>query len=165
MADVLIDVVGQPAPQGSKRAVRNQHTDRLHQVESSKKVDPWRQDVRSAALEQAPGVHIAEPTAVAVVFRFARPKSHYRTGRNAHLLRDNAPLVPAGSSNDVDKLARAVLDALVSAGVLADDGLVVDLWTSKQYAVGSQRAGATIELRPYLCNDVPQPASGEGGAA
>ena len=45
-AALTITVHGTPAPQGSKRHVGNGVM-----VESSKKVKPWRQDVKHAALE------------------------------------------------------------------------------------------------------------------
>lgn len=61
-----------------------------------------------------------------MVFAMARPKGHYRTGRNAHLLRDGAPPYPAGTP-DLSKLCRATEDALTDAGVVwADDAQVVE---------------------------------------
>src|SRR5690606_25696178 len=60
-----------------------------------------------------------------MVFTLARPRSHYRTGRNAHLLRDSAPARPTGAP-DLSKLARATEDALTEAGVWKDDAAVVE---------------------------------------
>ena len=65
------------------------------------------------------------PLAVDMIFTLARPKSHYRTGRNAHLLRDSAPARPTGAP-DLSKLARATEDALTEAGVWKDDAAVVE---------------------------------------
>lgn len=45
---IIFDVQGAPAPQGSKRAVRNQNTGRISMIESSAAVKPWRQDVAAA---------------------------------------------------------------------------------------------------------------------
>jgi len=136
-------VAGHPAPQGSKRAFRNQHTGRIQQVENSERVAPWRQDVRQAVTDQALDAHYAGPVAVFIQFVFQRPKSHYRTGRNSHLLRDAAPPRPYGKTNDVDKLARAVLDALTSSQLLDDDGQVVHLVATKVYGPHS---GAFIRV-------------------
>ena len=61
------------------------------------------------------------PVGVAVHFLFPRPKSHYRTGKNAHLLRAGAPDRPTTRSvGDTDKLCRAILDSLAvtSGGAL-----------------------------------------------
>ena len=120
---------GIPAPQGSKRGFINKHTGRVVMREQSTRVEPWRDTVRYEALQVvgagAWGALLDEPIVADMVFSFARPKSHYRTGRNAHLLRDNAPARPDGSP-DLSKLARAVEDSLTDAGVWRDDARVVE---------------------------------------
>lgn len=132
MTDHLeIVVVGTPAPQGSKRHVGNGVM-----IESSKLVKPWRQDVRAAALDaiEAGGPTFPTgPVSLAVTFRVARPKGHYRTGRHAALLRDSAPVWP-WTKPDVSKLVRATEDALTEAGVWRDDAQVVELCAWKEYA-------------------------------
>jgi crossover junction endodeoxyribonuclease RusA len=70
--------------------------------------------------------------AVRIVAVFARPKSHYGTGRNAGVLKDWAP-EHYTSAPDGDKIARLVLDALTIAGVYADDGLVAVHRVDKVY--------------------------------
>ena len=126
---------GIPAPQGSKRGFINKHTGRIVMREQSSRVEPWRDTVRHEALQVVGGYgrvdhvdHVApidEPVVADMVFTFARPKSHYRTGRNAHLLRDGAPARPDGPP-DLSKLARAVEDSLTDAGVWRDDARVVE---------------------------------------
>jgi Holliday junction resolvase RusA-like endonuclease len=120
---ITITVHGLAAPQGSKR-----HVGRGIMVESSKKVAPWRQDVKHAALaitETHPDWTVLDgPLAVAMTFTFDRPKGHYRTGRNAHLLRESAPTRPAGMP-DLSKLVRSTEDALTGV-VWKDDARVVD---------------------------------------
>lgn len=124
MAELRIDVYGRPAPQGSKR-----HVGRGVLVESSRHVKPWRACVRAAAMEAINGRHgvypLSGPLAVSMVFTVSRPKSHYRTGRNAHLIRDSAPARPAVTP-DLSKLIRSTEDALTDAGIWRDDGLVVE---------------------------------------
>lgn len=123
-------VHGLPAPQGSKKHVGNGIM-----VESSAKVKPWRQDVKYAALEDLPaaGYPIIGPVRVQVTFYLPRPKGHYRTGRNAGLLRDSAPLFPH-TKPDVDKLLRSTLDGMGEAGVWRDDSQVVGVGMWKRYA-------------------------------
>lgn len=119
---------GTPAPQGSKNAFRNQYTRRIQQVESSKAVKPWREAVKYAALDVIgdPFAILDGPVYVETVFTFARPKGHYRSGRNAHLLRDDAPTFPISKGrNDIEKLVRATRDAFTDAGVWVDDAQVV----------------------------------------
>jgi crossover junction endodeoxyribonuclease RusA len=127
---VAVRVYGTPAPQGSKR-----HVGKGVMVESSKKVKPWREAVKAAVLDSRDGAWgvVDTPVVVRVVFILDRPKAHYRTGRHAGLLRDNAPAVPARKP-DIDKLVRATLDALKDAGTYRDDSLVVKLVADKVYA-------------------------------
>jgi Holliday junction resolvase RusA-like endonuclease len=133
---IEITVYGTPAPQGSKRAfaVRGKGgvpTGRIAVIESSHdRVKSWRQAVIDAAREvmapswQRDRFPLAGPLEVAVTFYLKRPKSHYRTGRNAELLRDDAPPYPA-KAPDLSKLARSTEDALSDAGLWADDAQVV----------------------------------------
>lgn len=139
-----IVIVGDPAPQGSKR-----HLGNGVMVESSKKVKPWRTDVRDAIADQYDGPRLDGPLHVGLTFVFDRPKSHWRTGRNAHLLKSSAPSFPAGARNDLDKLVRAVLDAATSAGLWVDDGQVVWLAAAKVYAgpdAPMQLPGCVLEV-------------------
>lgn len=66
-----------------------------------------------------------QPVHLRMVFSFPRPKSHYRTGRNSHLLRPGAPSRPSGKP-DLDKLARSTCDALSTAAIVRDDARVVE---------------------------------------
>lgn len=146
---LLFTVHGLPGAQGSKR-----HVGHGVMVESSKKVKPWRSDVKAAAESaiqwQGSWAPIAGPTAVAIEFRFARPKAHYRTGRNAHLLRDDAPtFVVSRGAGDLDKLTRSTLDALTAAGVFVDDSLVAYLTASKTYCTSTEIPGALIVVTPF----------------
>ncbi|WP_236670134.1 RusA family crossover junction endodeoxyribonuclease [Streptomyces antimycoticus] len=119
--DITITVHGLPAPQGSKR-----HVGGGVMIESSKKVKPWRQDVKYAALDAiGDGWTLLDgPLVASMVFTFARNKGHYRTGRNAHLLRDSAPTRPAVTP-DLSKILRSTEDALTGV-VWKDDARVVE---------------------------------------
>jgi Holliday junction resolvase RusA-like endonuclease len=160
-APFVFVVHGLPAPQGSKSAFRNQHTGRIQQVESSKRVKPWRQDVVAAACDARDDWRAGwlndhwqpfdGPLAVRMVFTFTRPRSHYRTGRNAHLLKADAPVQPC-STPDLDKLARSTCDALVTAGLIADDARIAEYdRLAKVWANEDREAlaatGARIEIR------------------
>jgi Holliday junction resolvase RusA-like endonuclease len=150
---VTFNVYGLPGPQGSKKAIpltkgkgaAKVYTGKVAMVESSAKVKPWRAAVAEAARQTVNGV-IPGPVNVAITFFLPRPKSHYGTGRNAKVLKPGAPLYPEVKP-DLDKLIRATLDALTTAGVYADDSKVVDLHTSKRYA-DHRTGGATISVYP-----------------
>lgn len=137
---IKITVNGVPAPQGSKNVNRHGAV-----YESSKAVGPWREAVRAetqrAMTEHGPP--LGGPLEVRIGFRLTRPLGHYRTGANAHLLKASAPAYPCGQRDDVDKLARAVLDGLKAGGAYVDDGHVVTLAAAKGYAA---QPGADIEI-------------------
>lgn len=155
-ADIVITVYGTPGPQGSKKpkGMRRTKNGNLVSVlaESSEKVEPWRQDVRAAAIQVAGAqwTPLDGPLAMRVTFTFLRPKGHYRTGRNAHLLRDTAPTRPCVYP-DLSKLIRSTEDALTSAGTWADDARVADITAAKRYAGEGpdalDRPGAVIRIQ------------------
>jgi len=128
---VIITAYGTPATQGSKR-----HVGKGIMVEASTRTRPWRETVKYAALEAMNGRHrIETPVTVTAIFTFDRPQAHYRTGIHATELRPGAPLFPATrDSGDIDKLLRAVLDAIVDGGVIRDDSLIVLVNARKVWA-------------------------------
>lgn len=71
------------------------------------------------------------PLSMALLFFLERPTSHYRTGRNSHLLRDDAPAAPIGKP-DCDNLAKAPMDAL-NGLLYADDAQVICLASVAKY--------------------------------
>jgi crossover junction endodeoxyribonuclease RusA len=139
----VVDVRGIPGAQGSKRHVGNGVM-----VESSAKVKPWRQDVKAAAETALTASDwpqpCQQPVHLRAIFTFTRPRSHYRTGKFADQLRDDAPLyVTSRGAGDLDKLERSTNDALTAAGVVADDALIVTSRTSKVYG---EQSGAHLIL-------------------
>lgn len=145
---LTITAHGTPAGQGSKR-----HVGGGVMIESSKRLRPWREAVKHAALdaiaewetrENGGGAWepLAGPVHVIVSIRVARPKAHYRTGRFASILRDDAPTY-APSTPDIDKAQRAVFDALTDAGVWRDDRQVVAVYATKVY---DSRPGAVVRV-------------------
>lgn len=141
MTALTIVVHGTPAPQGSKR-----HLGKGVMVESSKRVKPWRQDVKYAALKACGDEYetLIGAVALTVMFYMPRPKGHYRTGRYAGELRAGAPDYPAGKP-DLDKLVRSTMDAIGEAGVWRDDAQVVTVLCEKHYA-GPGPVGARINV-------------------
>lgn len=148
---LIIRVHGTPAPQGSKRAVMHKATGRAVVIESSKKVKPWREAVKFAALEErhqsgVPDHQTLEgPVEVGLWFYLARPKGHFGTGRNAGVVKESAPDSPAVRP-DIDKLARSTLDGLKDGGVYQDDAQIVSLTVVKRYAFGSEGPGVVVAV-------------------
>jgi crossover junction endodeoxyribonuclease RusA len=143
MTALTFDVLGVPAAQGSKR-----HVGRGILVESSKKVAPWREAVKAAAVEAlGDTVPYEGPVVVTVSFRFARPAGHYGSGKNVGVLKPSAPPTPISRANgDIDKLVRSTLDALTDSQVFGDDSQVALLIASKQYA-DDAKPGATLRIK------------------
>lgn len=120
---MIITAYGEPAPQGSKRAVNRGNAARaVTIVDSSPKLAPWRSDVINAVrkvLDDSMGVQRIPPLDGAIlarmVFSFRRPKSIKFTKRPF-------PSVYP----DLSKLCRATEDALKAAGAIMDDALIVE---------------------------------------
>lgn len=147
---MIFFIPGLPAPQGSKRGFYNKKTRRVHMVESSKNVKPWREAVKWTALEEdgtlkAGFERVEGPVDILLVFWLPRPKGHWGTGRNEGKLKLSAPPFPAVRP-DIDKLARSTLDGLKDAGLYEDDSRVVFLRVEKRYAE-RQGTGCSVEIR------------------
>lgn len=139
---------GKPITQGSKTRTRYGMYDA-----NTATLKPWRERLHHAALEALDGrPRIDGPVVVDVTFWFDRPQNHYRTGKNAHLLRDSAPAFPDNKgSGDVDKLQRACFDSLTSAGIWRDDCQVVKVNAVKRFcdpAAGVDKPCVVIDVLP-----------------
>jgi len=112
---MTIKVYGIPGPQGSKRFM-GVKGGRGVMVESSKKVKPWREDVKAAA-EIVRGLRapLDCPLRLHMVFTLPKPSS-------APKRRQTWPM----RTPDLSKLARSTEDALTAAGVWKDDARVVE---------------------------------------
>lgn len=134
MAQVSFRVTGKPQPAGSKRGFPIRRKDGSVGVamsDANPKAKEWKSMVIDACTDVYNGPLLGGNLCVMMTFSLQRPKSHYRTGKNAHLLRDDAPKHP-GVKPDLLKLARGTEDALT--GVLwRDDAQTVDLRLWKVY--------------------------------
>lgn len=148
MTDALaVYVNGTPKPQGSVRAFAAKGRAYVAANHSDAFV-VW----RNAIVEKAERVWEGEPLDAAtaeITFFMPMPKStpKYLRGFRPHTKRP-----------DLDKLLRAVLDALVAAGVLSDDSVVHQIHATKMYAApGDNRTpGAQIIVRPTQIPESPR---------
>jgi Holliday junction resolvase RusA-like endonuclease len=161
---LCFDVPGRPYPQGSKKAWAYTGKDgrirAMLQESSHKGLRGYRRDLTHGARlacaqwqeEECPREPLpvipfpsGTPVSLIVTFVFTRPKSHYRTGKFAHLVRDDAPDSPVSrSTGDLSKLVRAVEDALTDAGVWEDDSQVAQLSAMSVYGAEA-RTSITVE--------------------
>jgi Holliday junction resolvase RusA-like endonuclease len=132
---LVFTVTAVPKPQGSKRAfvvkAKGDGKARAVVVDSDKEpLRAFREAVRATAVEQG-AEQLTGPVRVVLAFALPKPKSAERGPRRW----------PIGkNAGDVDKLTRAVLDALTDAHVWGDDGQVVELKVRKDYP-GTREAG------------------------
>ena len=69
---------------------------------------------------------------VSMIFSMPRPKSHYRSGKYSHLLKDNAPSLHV-SKPDIDNLIKFYLDAMTGS-FWKDDAYICTIEASKIYS-------------------------------
>lgn len=143
-----IVVYGTPAPQGSKKFVGLKNG-RGIMVESSKKVKPWREDVKSAAeLVRNGAPPIDGPVIVRMVFTLPKPASAPKRRR-----------LYAMRKPDLSKLARSTEDALTDAGVLADDARIIEYERLAKVFPNEdpealESCGVRIEIREVLAYEM-----------
>jgi len=139
---VIVEILihGAAAPQGSKTPWGS---------EANPRTRPWRGSVAAAGAEAMGGTGLlASAVSLEISFVFPRPKAHYRTGKRAHELKPNAPTYMT-SPPDVDKLVRAIADALQGV-VYRNDSQVAQIVARKLYG-----PSAYCQI---LIRDLPQPA-------
>ncbi len=121
---ITIVVYGTPAPQGSKRFVGHAKNGRGLMIESSKKVKPWREAVKWAAIGRPVSMRGMLLGAVHVDMTFTVAKPMSAPKRKASYP-DRKP--------DLSKLIRSTEDALTDAGVWEDDARVISCMARKVY--------------------------------
>jgi Holliday junction resolvase RusA-like endonuclease len=123
---IEFDVTGRPAPKGSRTQGKTK-TGRSYTYPASKHEKPWVEAVREATrIVMRHHARLEPPYAVALEFRIAASK-HARYAWP--------------SQNDVDKLARAVVDGLVKGGALSDDRHVTALTSRKRFCAPGEQPG------------------------
>src|ERR1700716_1710687 len=126
-------VPGDPITEGSMKSIGVDEEGRTKLVHDSRRLAPWRERIGMVARSAGVGllgrgpVHGSVQFAASLFFVVARPKRHFlRRGKQyTTQLLPSAPHIAVGKHGDLDKLTRAVLDALTSK-VYYDDSQVVD---------------------------------------
>jgi Holliday junction resolvase RusA-like endonuclease len=126
-------VYGTPVAQGN--LTRNAHG---AVYDKTKDHGPWRDSLVHKIREAMDDEGIVEPEVgsirVDATFYFARPRSHYGSGRNASTIRPAAPGPYHRQKPDLDKLMRSLGDALTIARVIRDDCQIAEISTAKLWA-------------------------------
>ena len=143
MSAFTIDVTGIPVAQGS--LVSNGHGRGLRHSNEIK-LKPWRYQVVSAISSAKPkDWNPALPLSITATFRLPRPQNHFGTGRNANTIRDSAPIHHIVKP-DLDKMARAIGDAIEAAALVRGDQQITSWNIAKRYCVGSETPGVLLTL-------------------
>lgn len=136
-------VYGIPGPQGSKAFKGMTKSGHARLVESSKKVKPWREAVKWAAIElrnTSGWQSVTGPVVTDMIFTLPKPKS-------APKMRKTYP----DRQPDLSKLVRATEDALTEIGAYEDDARIVGTYSAKRYPGEGTDAlespGAVIRIR------------------
>ena len=144
MRSTTFTVYGRPVPQGSMVASynRKQGVSHVHHVQGAA-LTQWRAAIRQAAID-ADAPKLQGSVQVNAIFGMPRPLHHFRT-RHYKPTRDlkEEYRYAYPTSPDVDKLARAVLDAL-SQVCYYDDAQVTVL-----VAIRTYRESTEITVREY----------------
>jgi Holliday junction resolvase RusA-like endonuclease len=102
----------------------------------NKNYDPSEGDKKDflvLAMGNKPNIPLDEPLYVKLTFCFPRPKAHFRTGKNSHLLKDSAPKWHTGTP-DCDNLIKFVCDSL--NGIFwKDDKCICSVSAEKIYEI------------------------------
>ena len=104
-----------------------------HTFKGGRTYDPSAKDKKKfVQLINIPVNKMDKPIQCILKFYSSRPKSHYRTGKYSHLLKNSAPKYNT-SKKDVDNMAKFVLDALNNK-LYVDDCQIVKLECEKLYS-------------------------------
>lgn len=152
---IRLVVFGKPVQQGSKKSLG---PGRPWIEDNKEELEPWRNAIASAS-RNAGVPMMTGPLNVVLTFYFKHRDQDVGTGRNAGVVKPNAPLYKK-TRPDLDKLARAVLDALTEGGIWEDDARVAVLTCEKRYA---PIPGVRIEIRPLGGADGQEPTQGAQG--
>jgi Holliday junction resolvase RusA-like endonuclease len=84
------------------------------------------------AIENLPTEKMTKPIICILRFYCKRPKTHYKSGKNSHILKDTSPKYNI-NNKDLDNMVKFVLDAL-NDKLYTDDSLIIEITCSKLYS-------------------------------
>lgn len=136
-------IPGPPPTQGSVKYVGMGRI--IH--DNSAKLSVWRAQLRHAVEALTPDDHkhlpLEGPLELAVMATLRRPIRHYRKSGQ---LKQTAPTLPTVRP-DLDKIIRAIDDALTLANAWRDDSQVVRVLALKAYALDPLEEGTEVLIR------------------
>ncbi len=86
-------------------------------------------------IDDMPLEKMTKPIKCNLNFYCKRPKSHYKTGKNSHILKDTSPKYNT-NNKDLDNMVKFILDAL-NDKLYLDDCQIVEITCKKMYSEGN----------------------------
>ena len=130
---VIGDPRGQPRPRAFARKVGNKFTARVFDAGTA---ENWKSEIALCAREAGlDGIMMTGWITFQMSCFFARPKSHYRSGKNSPLLKLACEEIRKISKPDVDNLLKAATDCLTTLGAWKDDAQIVHAVVSKEWTL------------------------------
>lgn len=131
--------LGMPAPQFGMKSVNTAAGPRL-KTDGGVGLLPWRSALATdAEIARVTGRRHAGPVALDIEFRFPMPATRLKREREAGQ-------IPKWRRPDLDKLLRAVCDALTVGGLILDDAQIAEIHARKREYWDSW-SGADITVR------------------
>ena len=110
--------------------------------------DPSVQDKKAFSLQAsvyAPKELIEKPLSIILLFYFKRPKSHFRTGKYSHLIKNGMESRWMVGSKDLDNLVKLVCDSL--QGIFyKNDSLICHIETKKLYCADGDEPRTVVGI-------------------
>jgi len=146
---IHVFVRGIPRPQGSRVSFKTK-TGKIGGFEASPRVGGWKLDVAEETIRRMkesghPGWRNNEPLMVELDFILPRPRTQSKK------------IIHPVKRPDLDKLIRAILDALYNVAY-TDDSQVVVLLTEKRYVREGESPGVRIAIQEELTEQTKPPS-------
>ena len=134
---------GQPRPKAFARRFGDKWQARVYDPGTA---EGWKSQIAIAAKSHIPAKPMEGPIRLDLEFFFARPKSHYRTGKLSGILRPDPPIWHEVKP-DLDNLTKAVKDALTQLRFWRDDSQVCSGHWAKFYVIAGGIPGCLIRVQ------------------
>ncbi len=145
MNEISFVIYGNPKSQKRHRTYTRGKGGRL--LPFARNVDPSKTDkadMLAQIIQHKPSEPWTGPVQLLVSWVFARPKSHFRTGKHAGELRPDAPIC-CDKKPDIDNLEKMLLDAM-SGVFFLDDAQVASVVKTKTYGDLPERPRTEVRV-------------------
>lgn len=139
MKTFTFTVIGQPKGQPRPRAFAKKMGNGkfVARVYDAGTAEGWKGQVAIAA-KDLNDIMLEGPISLSMHCQFKRPASHFRSGKNKHILKDNSPAQYKTSKPDLDNIIKAGKDALTVIGAWKDDAQVCQELLSKTWGASDK---------------------------